>query len=331
MHWRKLFRLIPMLFLLFLTVPTSLARGRLETDRGMEFDIVHTYDHTVPGTFTVSVSKTQLNTAEEIALILEASADEEWSVIFPEIQDALGKFRVVDRAIEGPKMDRNRNLIYTNRYTLEPFLPGEYAIPPLEVSFEDQWKIYSIPVVSEEIAVEVVTVLPPQLGEQDIEEILGPLSLPQRMIVWIGVAVPVLAALVLGFMYARRRFPVFRTEAVSQNVWDMALNELDRLLGKKLIEQGRYREFYDDISDLTRHYVERRFSIRAPEQTTEEFLHQVRNTNALSHYTPLLDEFLSTCDLVKFAKLRPSPEVVEQTVLHCRNFLRGTAPQRMVS
>ena len=173
--------------------------------------------------------------------------------------------------------------------------------------------------------------LPPQLGEQDIEEILGHLSLQERMIVWIGVAVPVLAVLVLGFMYARRRFTVFRPAAVSPNLWDTALNELDRLLGKKLIEQGWYREFYDDISDLTRHFVERRFSIRVPEQTTEEFLHQVRSTNALLQYTPLLDEFLSKCDLVKFARHKPSPEDVEQTVLNCRNFLRGTASQRMES
>jgi hypothetical protein len=329
MYSRKLFRAMPVLFLTLFATSTSLARGNSETDRGMEFEVVKRYDHAIPGTFTVRVSKIRLNTVEEIILILEAAVDEEWSIIFPEIQNHLGTFRVIDRAIEGPRLSRNRNLIYTNRYTLEPFLPGNYAIPPLEVYFEDRWKIYSLPVVSEEIAVEVVTVLPPQLGEQDIEEILGPLSLPERMILWIGIAIPVIAALVLGSLYAVKRFPVFRSVVVSWNTWDTALHELDRLLGKKLIEQGRYREFFESICDLTRHYVEMRFSIRAPEQTTEEFLHQVRNTNTLSQYTPLLDEFLSTCDLVKFALHRPSPDDVEKTVLNCRNFLRGTASQRM--
>jgi hypothetical protein len=331
MHWRKLVRVMPILFLALFAASTSFARGTSETDRVMEFEIVKKYDHAVPGAFTVRVSRKRLNTAEEIILVLEAAVDEEWSVKFPEIQDHLGKFRVIDRTVEGPRLNRNRNIIYTNRYTLEPFLPGDYAIPPLEVSFEDQWGIYSYPLVSEEIAVEVVTVLPPQLGEQDIEEILGPLSLQERIIAWIGIAVPVMAVLVLGFLYARRRFPVFRSEAVLPNPWDTALNELDSLLGKKLIEQGKYREFYNGISDLTRRYVERQFSIRAPEQTTEEFLHQIRNTNALSQYSLLLDEFLSKCDLVKFARHRPSPEDAEQTVLYCRNFLRGTAPQRMES
>jgi hypothetical protein len=233
--------------------------------------------------------------------------------------------------METPRLDRDRNLIHAKSYTLEPFLPGDYAIPPLEISFEDQWGVYSFSLISEEIAVEVVSVLPPQLGEQDIEEIWGPISLQGRLIIWLGIAGLIMAALVLGLLYIGRRIPVFRSEATALNPWDTARKELDRLLTKKLIEQGRYREFYDAISDLTRRYVERRFSIRALEQTSEEFLQQVRKTIALSKYSSLLDEFLSRCDLVKFARYQPSVEDMERTVHNCESFLTGTAPRRMES
>jgi hypothetical protein len=296
---------------------------------GREFEIVKEYDQGGPGTFTVKVSRTRLSTAEELTLVLEVKAQEQWSVAFPKVQDSLDKFRVADRGMEIRRLDRDRNLIYTRSYTLEPFLPGDYAIPPLEVSFEEQEGFYSFSIISEEIAVEVSSVLPPQLGEQDIEEIWGPASLAGRMIVWVGTAGVMLAALGAGLLYVRKRLCVFGSEAKDMHPWEAALKELESLLGKKLIELGRYREFYDSISDLTRRYVERRFSIRAPEQTTEEFLKQVRDTNALSEYTPLLEEFLSGCDLVKFARYEPSVEEVERTVHNCESFLTGTAPQKM--
>ena len=61
------------------------------------------------------------------------------------------------------------------------------------------------------------------------------------------------------------------------------------------------------VSDTIRLYLEERFTFRAPERTTEEFLHELQNS---SHLTPdqkqTLGEFLSRCDLVKFARYEPT-------------------------
>ena len=329
MSWMKLYRGLS-IFLLPVVVASAVSSCSISAiGSNREFEIVKEYDQGGPGTFTVKVSRTRLSTAEELTLVLEAKAPEGWSVAFPQVHDSLDKFRVADRGMEIQRLDRNMNVIHTRNYTLEPFLSGDYTIPPLEISFEEQGGVYFFSLISEEIAVEVASVLPPQLGEQDIEEIWGPASLERRMIAWIGIAGVILAAFGAGLLYVRRRLPVFRSEAKALHPWEAALKELDSLLAEKLIEQGRYREFYESISDLTRRYVERRFSIRAPEQTTEEFLKQVYDSNALSEYTPLLEEFLWGCDLVKFARYQPSLEEVERTVHNCESFLTGTAPQKM--
>jgi len=65
--------------------------------------------------------------------------------------------------------------------------------------------------------------------------------------------------------------------------------------------------FVDAASGVLRLYVERRFELRAPECTSEEFLEQAARHPALADWRPRLSGFLSTSDLVKFARARPRP------------------------
>jgi hypothetical protein len=61
------------------------------------------------------------------------------------------------------------------------------------------------------------------------------------------------------------------------------------------------------VSDTIRVYLEERFNFRAPERTTEEFLYELQNTELLTpDQKQSLGEFLSRCDLVKFARYEPT-------------------------
>jgi hypothetical protein len=74
---------------------------------------------------------------------------------------------------------------------------------------------------------------------------------------------------------------------------------------------GQPREFCIVVSDTIRCYLEERFTFRAPERTTEEFLYELRQTNLLTpDQKESLGEFLKSCDLVKFARYEPGePEL----------------------
>lgn len=73
------------------------------------------------------------------------------------------------------------------------------------------------------------------------------------------------------------------------------------------------KPFVIAVSDTARHYLEERFNFRAPERTTEEFLHELQRTDLLSGDQKVsLGDFLQSCDLVKFAKYEPGePELRE--------------------
>jgi hypothetical protein len=309
--------LLPLLALLPLacSVPAP-GRGGFELERA--------YGQGRSVSFAVRVSRLKISTAEQVALELESRADEAWRVAFPEIADALGEFRVSEREAERRRLGRDGTLTVTRAYTLEPFLPGAYQIPPLTLAFGEAGEEFSFSLTSEPIAVEVSSVLPPTLDEQDLEPIAGPEGLPTRRWLWLGGGAAAVAALAAGavlLLRHRRRAapakPLGSTEA--------ALAELNALLARGLAEQGLFREFYQDLSDLARRYVERRYAIRAPERTTEEFLLEAQDSPALSGHSDLLRRFLRHCDLVKFARLEPEPAEIAAAVEACRSFIAQTA------
>ncbi len=89
---------------------------------------------------------------------------------------------------------------------------------------------------------------------------------------------------------------------------ELALEELRILKKQMLIQKGFFEKFYVQLTQIVRLYIERRFQVNAPEQTTQEFLIEVLEkpifkTEMKAH----LEEFLKFADLVKFAKLHPMP------------------------
>jgi hypothetical protein len=83
------------------------------------------------------------------------------------------------------------------------------------------------------------------------------------------------------------------------------------MLEKALALITHPKPFCTLVSDTIRTYLEERFDFRAPERTTEEFLHELRDTDWLSaEQKEKLGEFLERCDLVKFARYEPGePEL----------------------
>ena len=105
----------------------------------------------------------------------------------------------------------------------------------------------------------------------------------------------------------------------------IALEALSRLHAARLVEKHEFEEFYVRISDIIRIYLEQRFQLRAPEMTTEEFLAELRESDALeARFRPLLEEFLRSCDLVKFAEFQPTTDDIQKMFDTTKEFIQAT-------
>jgi hypothetical protein len=84
----------------------------------------------------------------------------------------------------------------------------------------------------------------------------------------------------------------------------------ERLRGATELLSNPYA-FCSLVSDVIRVYLEERFNLHAPDRTTEEFLEELRQSSHLNdEHKMLLEDFLTRCDLVKFARQEPSePEL----------------------
>ena len=107
---------------------------------------------------------------------------------------------------------------------------------------------------------------------------------------------------------------------------ERAFAELERLLNRRLLEQGLFKDFYIELTQVVRRYIERTHGIRAPEQTTEEFLDAAK---CHPRFTPAvmasLRDFLQSADLVKFAGQDASIEVADGAVRTARVYIEQDA------
>jgi hypothetical protein len=107
-----------------------------------------------------------------------------------------------------------------------------------------------------------------------------------------------------------------------------ALSALEGLF--HLIVEGQGKTYAIESSAIIRQYIERRFGIRAPTHSTDEFLHEAQDAPELSpEFRELLSQFLRCCDLLKFARGIATRSELEELHTAAVQFVKETIPRRM--
>ena len=222
-------------------------------------------------------------------------------------------------------------MVTRRTYELEPFLSGEYAIPPMTVRFSAEGDTLVHTVESDTLTVRVNSILPEDASKLEIKDIAGPVEIPRDYTKAIVIAAAIAAAALALFLLWRRRRAV-PVEARRIPAHEIAYRALEALLARKLVEEKRYREFTAEVADILRRYIEDRFGLRAPERTTEEFLAEAgTGLDVGEERKSILADFLIHCDLVKFAALEPSAEDVRRSFDTAKDFIEATRRREEVS
>jgi len=275
-----------------------------------------------PLTVHVRVDKSKITIAQTLNLELETAIATGYEVNMPKIEDS-NDFGVIDRQSLGNRLDADNNVVSTNRYRLEPFLTGKFSIPALTFEFHDANQTYQL--TTGPIDIEVISVLGQQQGELKIADIEDVVDMFAGSILWWLLAAIVLIFAGAGIWLYIRAKKVIEAVRIFKAAHEIAYNRLDALVKQDLISAGRVKEFYEGLSNILRHYIEDRFELKAPERTTEEFLFEIRDAGVLSQeHRKSLAEFLTHCDLVKFAKYSPDSEQIQRTIELAKNFIEQT-------
>jgi hypothetical protein len=213
-------------------------------------------------------------------------------------------------------------------FTMSAFAKGEVELPLFEFFYYDSegnQNSRMAPITT----VYIKSVLPANTKPDSLQlkDIVGPKSLP---ILWwpyvVGGAILILLGAFLYYFFKRKTRDFEVPEVPPEPPFDVAIRRLNDLKGEELPQKGKFKQFYIELSEILRYYIEGRFEIKAVESTTYELKRIFKHPDLSREQIKETLDFLSRSDMIKFAKHVPSAEMPDQDFEQVKNFVISTKP-----
>ncbi len=308
---------------------------------------------------------TNITIGDYITYTVTITREKGISIAWPGAAAELGQFQIVDFEMGDPVDIEGGKVRETSTYFISTYDVGEWTIPPTAIAYFDSAEDTTVILRTEPIKITVKSLLSEAdwskiraIAESDTslagmekqiaagrilqmakEEMLRDITKPTKIKrgarFWIGLGVIalVLAGLVVGFIYWRRRKgsigAIFSLSAPPLPPHEAALAELAALVAKGWIANREFKKFYTRLSEILREYIEGRMGVQALELSTSETIFNLSNSKFPIHATDIdnLKDLLDRCDLVKFAKLVPPEEWHSEVIETAREFVERTKPE----
>lgn len=216
---------------------------------------------------------------------------------------------------------------------LQHFAPGPAQIPGFSLTYVDpQGAIQTVAVAPVAFTVDALLAneaeperkpedppisieYPNTLAETIAYSVLG--TLAGALLLWL---------LLRRFLGRRRR--TIEVPAIPAHV--VALEALDELERSTLLADGLVQDYYVQLTEIGKGYVECRFAIEALDRTTDEI--RTALLHDPSRVAPLgaddIIGFLDRSDLVKFARMRPEEDEARDALGFVRDLVERSVPAR---
>ncbi len=279
-----------------------------------------------PVTVTLELEPGAPRLSDEPHLTLTVDAEDGVEIAMPPFGDSLGPFLVRDYSTPLPEA-RDGRRIQRQIYQLEPLEVGPQTIAPIPLVFVDnraqgdgkEHKLETDPLEFE--VTSMLTDQAPSLADlrprQEALELPVKSSWPRWFLIGSAAALALVLALVL--LATRRKKTAVERQLTPT---ELAEREFQKLHQEDPLSRGEIKTYYVELTAIVRRYIERTTGLRAPEQTTQEFLRAMRNSTAIpANDQQALHRFLESADLVKFAAHEPRPEDIEASHQSARDFV----------
>ncbi len=178
--------------------------------------------------------------------------------------------------------------------------------------------------------IHVASLLEKHGDEGNLRPLKGTFNFRSYFWLWLTMGLLALATLLyFGLRHIKnKRRNTLETAGPPKPAEESAWEALQKLEDSDLRGSGQLKEFYVQLSDILRTYLERRFHISSMERTTSELLIEIRRLELPLDTTLILRVFIENSDLVKFAKFMPSDTAVEEDLNRVKQFITVTTPQK---
>lgn len=283
-------------------------------------------------TAKASFDKAEITIGEKVKFFITLEAPKDTEFDFPLVDSILTNvgFAVKDFDEEKPvRLSKNR---YRTRrwYLLDTYITGAYEVPDIIIHYTLADGTTG-EVETRQVFLDVKSVIAEGEKADDIRDIKAPVFIPvnyAKLIIWTIIILIVIIIIAVGIpLYFKYRHIIMPPPPPTP-AHVIALRALEKIKGLSLETEEQIKKYYIGVSGIVRHYIESRFFLNAPEQTTEEFLAALANSDSFNNkHKTLLRNFLKHCDMVKFAKYGPTKEEIDDVYNTGKEFVKETIPQ----
>lgn len=299
----------------------------------------------------VSINPENIIIGQQATLQVDVTTDRDKNIVFPQYKDTLvaGVEVVSEEPID--TIASGNGVTYSRKYIVTSFDSAQYTIPYIPViegldtlrsnsvslnvntiELTDATKAY----LDEVKENQVDSIDFAKMGINDIKPIQKPEFVWTDYLNYILIGLLVLliiAVVIIGiYLYLKKKKNgyFFKPEVVlPPHV--VALSALDNIKESKLWQQGREKDFYTDLTEVLRQYIEKRFGTGAFEKTSDEILHDLKYNPQANESLSSLEQILKLADLVKFAKYTPMPDENSLSLMNAYMFVNRTKEEEIDS
>lgn len=275
---------------------------------------------------TARSDSAQYKIGEWIPLHVTANLPADVDSLVPAVKDSVGAFEILS-IDASPAAGGQQEWVF--KLTL--FDTGSVFIPPIAFSYKHRQDTLQRIAYSNPISLTINSI--PFDRKGDIKDIKPPLDAPWKFEDFLAylIALLILALAVLGYYYYRkwkkRREEGFVPTKPSIPPGQAALAALRILEDKHLWQQGRVKEYYSEVTEIVRRFVEEQYGVLALESTSDEILAQLLKLPEAQALLKEFRSFFTTADLVKFAKYVPDPEDHQHELNWAYEIVRAMIPK----
>ena len=254
-----------------------------------------------------SIDSTQIKIGSQFNLTIKAKVNAKDKVVFP-AGKFFGALEILESyPIDTVKNDNQYELI--KKYGLTQFDSGRYVIPKLLVKInQKEFRTDSLSILVNDVKVDTT-----KQQMYDIKDIIATEEKP--MSEWWKLLILLVLIIASGFasyfIIKRLQKDKEQKEEFFASPIEKAIAYLQNLDKKQLVQRGDVKEYYSEMTDITRTYIEESVHIPAMESTSSELIESLKkaikdkkmfvNREDLEKFSRVLEN----SDLVKFAKSQP--------------------------
>lgn len=287
---------------------------------------------------TATLDSTSILIGDYLNVQLEVAVPKGNSILFPKINTPF--FSALNSPIEwieSSKIDTSFSgdlQILQQTITITAFDSGRYTFPSIPILSSDSLLL----TITDSLFFNVTTI--PVDTTAAYKDIKGNLKVPFTfhefwlyvkkyglLILLIAILIGLSIYFAIKWMNKKKKSanPIIKKLKPKEKPHIIALRDLDHLKKKKLWEQGKVKEYYSELTDIIRIYLENRWDINAMEMVSSEILDSITDIETAQKEADRLEKLFSISDLVKFAKWDPLPTDHDMAFKYANEFVLKTA------